>query len=359
MADGEPKRAFLTSAPVACGIGWLVNALTAAEFKTISLNHPNGGWELLPDQSYKMPAKAREHLGNHMPILFERSQFHFTKGVEIFWEHRVNFTIASTAPVVLLIRDPRDAIYSLFRRWKSKGWIEGEFGDFLRRPSDWPDHFPGLFSSNPIQTYFYFNFAWLKAARFRKLKMIRFEELKAKPLATLQETIAFLGLQAPSSATLAAAVASSDVKTARELIDRGTAGDNFSAVHKGLVEEWKETYRPEWLAHFQSPEICAALRLLGYSAPASAYEKPMRALIEGKCASLGTALMFRLMDVLRVLYPEKMLKKLNPDGLERMDLPPSWRAYLKRWVVAAYWGERCASDAHQVLEMRACFVGVF
>jgi len=342
LLEESKQIGYLTSAPFACGIGWLVNCLTALDYKTISLVYGQDTWEMQSDGSETMPARVQAHLRNHLPVLFERSEFRFKPSVELYWEHRICFPLRSNAPVVVVMRDPRDAIFSLYRRWRENDWIDLDYQSFLAWRSDWPDHFPGMYFTNPILTFLLFNLVWLKARKFRKVMFLRFEEFKTNPSEELLNAIEHLNLEAPTDLRIREAQDSSDTRSAREKMDRESSLHDFKAIHKGLIYEWKSAYDPAWLNHFASGPVRACIRYLGYESAPSELEAVVRKIVEKRCATLSLAIRFWFFDRVR-------------DSRHRVIRRMFMRQSMKRIAIAALWGVRTSSLPRDVLELRSFY----
>ncbi len=263
------RVAFLTSAPFACGLAWLVNAMLALGHRTTSLLYEKNHWEDVGDGEYRVGEAARKHIVHHLPILLERERHRFIPEIELFWEHRVRFDIDPACPVVVVVRDPRDAIFSLHRRWKMNGWYPGELPEFLDWRTDWPDHFPGLFWLDAVKTYLLFHLRWLHASRVRPIRFVRFEDLKERPEETLAGVLAFLGSRHRDDACIRRAIASSSTERARDMLARRMPGGSMQAIHRGRSFEWKERNDPVELAHYDGALMRAFLRWMGYEADES------------------------------------------------------------------------------------------
>lgn len=258
-----PKSFFITSSPFACGITWLVNAFLELGIRGNSLRFKANNWRQTANGGWTVTDESREHMLNHLTSVANRPEFKFRDDVQFFWEHRISVA-DSHCPVVVVTRDPRDAIFSLHRRWTKQNWIQWDFKEFLERPSEWPEHFPGLFHLNPIKTYLMFNLIWKRAAKFRPVLFVRFEDLKTQPEIELRRIFKFLNINVPSSEALEAAI---------EACSMGDSRGNMGALFKGEVYEWKRSYDVECLRKFEEPEVAAALELLGYPSAVVVAEK--------------------------------------------------------------------------------------
>lgn len=261
MTQSTKKTFFVTSAPVACGVTWLVNALIECGIKGTSLVYKDDNWVKKEDE-WAIGESSRVHMVNHLPTVANRDKFKFREDIEFFWEHRLSFPADKTCPVVVVMRDPRDAIFSLYRRWKGNGWIDLSFQEFLSRPSDWPDHFPGLFHTDPVKMYVMYHLTWLAQRKFRPVLFVQFEKLKTSPMEELRKIFGFLKMDVPSEETLRAAVMSSTFSGKKVAVPEG---QNFGALFKGEVFEWKKNYEPLALERFERSGVQKGLEPFGYS----------------------------------------------------------------------------------------------
>lgn len=255
----EAGKFQIVSPPFACGVAWLVNALIALDIRTTHADFGDGHWERGND-GWSISSRAAEHLKWHLPILHTKEKFVFPEDIDIRWEHRLDFA-NSARPTILFVRDPRDAIYSLYRRNYASVL---DFLPYLNRPDEWPHHFPGLFQLPPFETYAYFSKYWLAMASHMPVKLVRFEDIKQNPEQTLDGILEFLGINRSRDA-INQAIASSGFESAQKAMVamENATGREFKTVRKAQVREWCSTYSQEALANISGIGI-AAIKLLGY-----------------------------------------------------------------------------------------------
>lgn len=264
QAGLEAGKFQIVSPPFACGVAWLVNALIALDIKTTHAEFCDAHWEKGKD-GWSISAQAAQHLKWHLPILHTKEKFVFPEEIEIRWEHRLDFA-NSPRPTILLVRDPRDAIYSLYRR--NYASVLG-FLPYLNRPDEWPHHFPGLFQLPPFETYAYFSKYWLAMASHMPVKLIRFEDIKQHPEQALDKVLEFIGISRPTEA-IQQAIESSGFESARKAMaamERAT-GTEFKTVRKAQPGEWRSTYSCDALANISHVGM-NAIHSLGYEGVAS------------------------------------------------------------------------------------------
>ncbi|MET8689532.1 sulfotransferase domain-containing protein [Streptomyces sp. NPDC004732] len=160
---------------------------------------------------------------------------------EVFAESSVNTAI-------LVVRDPRDTIYSSYKWFSSFGgsWIPDAadmigkltYPDFLDRVrlGDGEPSIPG---------WARFYRSWLESAPdFSKFAVVRFEDLKSHPVGAITAMLAALGLAVPPEVVEQAAERSS-FKAMRAREDAASAGEgdttkNARIMRRGQVGEWRE-----------------------------------------------------------------------------------------------------------------------
>lgn len=139
--------------------------------------------------------------------------------------------------VMLLVRDPRDALLSEYRH-RGK---PGSFASFLRGFLDgrhnpynpfgpWGDHTRGWLDSPP--------------ARDGRLLVVRYEDLRQKTEQALHEILDFLGVSSEPD-RVEKAVADNRIDRLRQREERAKAGakglpEKDRMVHTGRVEGWRE-----------------------------------------------------------------------------------------------------------------------
>lgn len=238
-AASAPRLAQIVSPPFACGVAWLINALLYLDIRVTNTVFEPGHWQT-SDDSWHMSDAAEAHLKWHLPVLHERQSFSFPEALHIRWEHRLDFAASEARPTILFVRDPRDAVYSLYRRSYAERM---SFLGYLNRPDIWPDHFPGLFQMPPMESFAYFSWYWQAMAEAMPVKLVRFEDVKASPVETLRDVLQFLGI-ARSDEELHAAAESSGFEKARQAMQQmeSDTGKTFKTARKGQVGEWRQSY---------------------------------------------------------------------------------------------------------------------
>ncbi len=257
-----PREIQIVSAPFSCGVAWLINVLLELGIRTTNQAFMADHWTN-HESHVEMGPKSYNHLRWHLPVLQERKEFFFHPDLEVLWEHRLDFARHPERPTILYVRDPRDAIYSLYCRNYAK---ELTFIDYLRRPDVWPDHFPGMFSLPPAETWAYFNLFWLAMREAMNIHIVRFEDMRADPVRVTGEILRFIGVKAEEK-DVCRALERSTFEKARSAMENTArqTGESFQTARRGKIGEWREVYNPDELACFSGPaQYC--MEQLGYCA---------------------------------------------------------------------------------------------
>jgi len=229
-------------------VTWLVNVLLELGIKTTNPNFEPGHWQTDGAKSV-ISEKALEHLRWHLPILHKTDEFMFQPDLNVFWEHRLSFAMAAKHPTILYVRDPRDAIYSLYKRHFSEVMT---YRDYLRRADRWPDHFGQLFNLPAPDTFACFCLFWMNLAEIMNIRVVHFEDMRADPVTVVSGLLDFLG--APRDADeIERALAESSFKKAKDAMQscEQNTGKQFATARRGQIGEWRETHGPEELGGYE------------------------------------------------------------------------------------------------------------
>lgn len=165
--------------------------------------------------------------------------------------------------VVLLVRDPRDAVHSYYH-WRLGFSEEGEsgtFGEFLSRPT-----FAGV---PPAQDWASFNSDWIDWASRGgiPLHVLSFEAVKLGGYVALRAMFNRLGRACDDDSIAHALDASSfERMQAHERAITGTDDDANAPLimRRGQVQEWREWYEGALITPFLDPHVVATARRFGY-----------------------------------------------------------------------------------------------
>lgn len=162
--------------------------------------------------------------------------------------------------IVLLIRDPRDAIYSYYN-WRLGFSEEGEYGSF----SDFLDR-PNHCGNRPVADWTAFYAAWLaRQEQADSFAVLRFEDLKHDGAGALEP---FRRLFAPmvDRLVISRAVRASSFVAMRDHEDRHAANrDGPRIMRRGKVGEWREWFKGDLSRRFDDAPMQQLACSVGYS----------------------------------------------------------------------------------------------
>lgn len=158
---------------------------------------------------------------------------------------------------LLLVRDPRDSLYS-YHRWRLAFSEEGE-----DRPFD--EFMEGGVGGKATAAQEWANFyeTWLGAREHGwKLNVVRFEDLKSSAVATLADVTAELDINADAAA-LRQAVENSTFEAMRRH-EEAAIGDAHRIMRRGSPGEWHEWFTSRLAVPFADSIVIEISRRLGY-----------------------------------------------------------------------------------------------
>jgi len=297
-APAGPRQILLASPREPSGNSWLVNALlelgVRVNFKPAidrvwrsvrQMRHPSAMWRLAPGGGWQLHPRA-DALRKWLPAVSRRESLHFRDDVAVFYVQDLPRAEFQGAPSVLFVRDPRDAIASLYRRLRPQMTL-AEYAAF--------PHPETLLDA--VAHWRLFVESWLARDGVR---VYRFEDYKDDAVALLGRIVADLGIAA-TPAEIASAAFESSYEKAREAEQRYRAehpGDDEVAMRAGRVGEWTEAGASTLLAREIEARCASLLARLGYAHDAPAAAGPA---VDG-------------VSVLRTLAV-----------FDEIELPPGWR----------------------------------
>lgn len=168
------------------------------------------------------------------------------------------FPDGSFGAVWLLVRDPRDALYSLYQ-WRhnfaEEEWdrVPPTFEGWLRGRGD--------FTASPVDDWTAFHQAWLR--RTPDCTVLRFEDLKRDPEGALTEPLRRLGVRF-DEARLRRAADNSSFDKMRAHEDAVSATGEPRMIRDGRVAGWQRWMTPELAGFFRDDELRAVAGKFGY-----------------------------------------------------------------------------------------------
>jgi hypothetical protein len=161
--------------------------------------------------------------------------------------------------VLLLVRDGRDAVLSLYHNYVSftdlkvplLAYLQGNDGAFAPPPKSW------AFATT----------SWMGSVPRERLHLMTFEAAKEQPHEEFRRMLDFLGVER-TDAELGAAIGASSYdamrrEESREIEARGEEIGSGRILRKGTTGQWRDVYSDEMLATFAGMPR-RALKALGY-----------------------------------------------------------------------------------------------
>ena len=227
------RRVFLASPREPSGVTWLVNCLL--ELGVCTWRHTRASmWREAGGMARLHPRE--DTLKRWLPALSTHAEFRFRSDVEVQWDHVWPTAAHRDVEVILFARDPRDALYSRYRRESPEVGYR-EFASFL---APWT-------LLDKVDTWCLYHRAWLAHPR---VTVVRFEDYKKDAATTLRQALDVLGLSAKvDAAAFEAALAASGFERARDAEARYLATHPELKVElinrAGGVGSWRELSGPD------------------------------------------------------------------------------------------------------------------
>jgi hypothetical protein len=175
---------------------------------------------------------------------------------------------------MLLVRDPRDTIYSGYKWFRgfSESWWQNVSD--TKGKSTFIDYLDGHRIGDgrtPISGWTAFYDAWLNAAHtLDRFTVVRFEDLKTNPVGTVTAMLASFGLTPPVH-EIRRAIELSSFDAMRSHEDKVSQADGDARtkdariMRRGKVGEWQEWIgEPGVAEQFEDPELVATAARFGY-----------------------------------------------------------------------------------------------
>lgn len=229
----------IVSPELPCGASWLANCLLELN---VPVWNPWGfdtleEWSRLGTHRYRYAAETLPWRQT-LPALTVGRDFCFAARPVPRFSHCWPADLDLTNPIVFFVRDPRDALYSEWRRQVRNGGpaAAATFENFL---SARYYHHSFSFAEYLVR----FLTSWREVLAVRRSLIVRFEDYKASPSQTLERVIRFLGIES-DDLQLSRAVLGSDFlalkRIENELEARAELRRQFN--RRGMAFEFRLTY---------------------------------------------------------------------------------------------------------------------
>lgn len=260
----------IASSEMPSGASWLANCLLELD---VPLWKPWGAdlashWRASGPRRFRY-ASADETWRSLLPSLADGREFAFRTSPVPRVTHAWAGTYGDAPRTILFVRDPRDALHSLWHRARRVALVpdDQDFATFLRDP--W-FHYPvgrGEFLLLWLRV-------WRLALADREHLVLRYEDYRRDAAGTLRRALAFLRIDA-TDADVERALAASDFAVARAA-EAQVAGDGNSAPtfnRAGIAEEWRTRFDDAMHAAV-GPRYASLYAWLGYAPDASGLAPP-------------------------------------------------------------------------------------
>jgi len=231
----------VVSPELPCGSGWLGNCFLELG---ISLWKPWGldtskKWERLAPFHYRY-VQGPSPLQQTLPALVTDREFIFRTHPVPRFSHQWPLICPDQKKVVFLVRDPRDALYSEWRRQQANGRLSQNVS-FTAFVSSRYYHYPFSFRDYLL----FFLRLWKSVLPGQKHLIVRFEDYKSNANATLKKVLKFLGLKV-SASEIHRATELSDFSVAKKIEQERSAKNELALElnRAGIPFEYFDSYSP-------------------------------------------------------------------------------------------------------------------
>ena len=218
------KRIILASPREPSGASWLINCFLLLNIKTFRIEDKRM-WRKQGAKYYLQPQEFK--LKKWLPALSENSSFSFLDDIEVQWTHDWPRGEHLERKVIFFVRDPRDALFSRYKRENS----DLNYEEFI----EFPDTVTLL---DKITNWKLFCLSWLEHPN---ISIARFEDYNEDPFGTLKRILDFVNISVPEE-RIRFAVEGSSFERASEA-ERQFAEDTqrkpLLVNRGGMVGEWR------------------------------------------------------------------------------------------------------------------------
>lgn len=328
------SRSFrLASSEFPSGVAWLLNFLVELDVLIYNTSTIEDTWAKQADGSYAL-TESEAVTKKYVPALSDSSVRKFRDDFVVRWSHEFPVEKCKEEKVILLVRDGRDAVHSLFKRKNNiiDRWSQEYFIKQHREASfqDWLHSEYGPTRLTPAEIWALFHYLWIVHTPAQDLLIIRFDDLKTDPETTVAKVLSFMNL-APDQPTIARAIASSSferTKKAEERYKQEHLDHHNVMIRRGALKEWPGVYGRSELKTFEGfPAVLLALFGYEVSEQKNRGNKPMW---EAEVSEWNQSTVPGHISVLNMQYRQA-------PRLEKY-----WRRYKRREFLIAFRGKMIA-----------------
>lgn len=207
--------------------------------------------EWLEDEEQLLPGLASVASGDQrerLPVLLDRDRLHaaYREPCRVIKTNRSALGWTPATRVLLLVRDGRDAVLSLYHNLRGFAGLDVGLSEFLAgHGGAWP---------LPALSWAVACTSWAGAIPPERLHVLRFETCRERPLEELRSLLTFLDV-ARTDAEIERAIAESSYDRMRRIesavvAERGESVGRGRVMRKGRVGEWRDVYTEAMLATF-------------------------------------------------------------------------------------------------------------
>ncbi len=230
----KKRKVIIASPREPCGATWLINCFLELRI----LTYRTGDWRNMwnKEGAHFLLKPEEDILKKWLPSLSARVSFPFSEDLQVEWVHEWPSNRFETDQIVYFLRDPRDALYSRYKR-EAPNMSYHDYVNFLDPQS----------LLDKAETNAVFTRLWMQHPRCR---VFTFEQYKADPASTLRKILEFIGVAASEPEIASALSASTAEKAAQaekywndRVRERETvAGSEIGQVvnQGGIVGRWEE-----------------------------------------------------------------------------------------------------------------------
>jgi len=224
---------------------------------------------LAEDRERALPgaeATGRPNVGvqaqlEHLPTLRDRDRDHATwrEPVRVIKTNLSSLSWTPPCRVLLLVRDGRDAVLSLYHHRVNFSDLDVPLLDFLTGND-------GAWLPPPM-SWAMASMSWIGSTPKDQIHLLKFETCKADPLEEFRSMLTFMEIER-TDAEIETAIAASSYNAMRRqesaaMEEHGAEIGSGRIMRKGQVGEWREVYTEPMLATFKGMPR-RALKQLGY-----------------------------------------------------------------------------------------------